>query len=181
MSRIPNYLLVNIHNKRTRKLIQKVWKRIPSCDRKVLKYLLIDVSDQEELGNNVLGKAGRIDIFDVYEKDYFKSIDRKSNYINFTDFRIVKSDKACMAVIAHEFAHIVLRHPQFGAVETILKNKNIYQQNQLEMINSHDEEAAELLCWCWGFKKEMEALFFEFSDTERPDWYQEFIRLQSKE
>jgi hypothetical protein len=80
------------------------------------------------------------------------------------------SDAAMVYLLAHEFAHVVLRHPQMGRVVAVT-----IAQDQLEPIAMAElkdccDDAADLLVLTWGFEAERTCFHDEEPDAFRPRW-----------
>ncbi len=170
-------LLWQIEDERVKRLTKKAWPRIPAYDQAVLRGLIFAISDY--VGeDNILGSAGPVDPTSVDNGcagDVALNLDY---YVNLGGVRKTRSDKAGMAVIAHEFAHVVLRHNQLGAVISGLRGLSIYSESDIETFDQYDEETADLLIWTWGFQDELRAYFDEFPNSFKPRW---FVEIHTKE
>ena len=82
-----------------------------------------------------------------------------------------------MAVIAHEFAHVVLRHLQLSVVIMNLENLEppVYTFEDKNNITELYEDEADLQVWVWGFDNELRSYFEECPESRRPRWFQDFI------
>lgn len=169
---INNHVSQGIRDKRIGRLIKRVWKRIPAYDRAVLREFIISISDEGDEPEHILGMVMPSDTSGVWDGNAGDAAIDNSAIVYFTHAKDIKSDDACMAVIAHEFAHVVLRHYQYGAVVGGLINFNppIYTKDQLNQQEDYEEDAAYLQVWIWGFKDELRTLLKEHSPTRQPRW-----------
>jgi len=177
MKNILETFLWTINDERIRRLIKKVWSRIPAYDRAVLLALICGFSDFED-GEYILGSAGPANAASIENGCAGDAAMNLDYYVNLGGVRKTKSDKAAMAVIAHELAHIVLRHNQLGVVIDTLRDFDIYSHSYIKNINQNAEETADLLIWTWGFHDELRTLFDEFPKTFKPRW---FIEIHTEE
>jgi hypothetical protein len=79
-----------------------------------------------------------------------------------------------MFVIAHELAHVVLRHSQISTVIGGLlgfEPEPIYTEADVDELKRWHEEEADLLVWVWGFTEEFEAFLEGYPEAPRPRWY----------
>lgn len=158
-------------------LIQKVYFRIPACDRAVLRKYVMAVYVVNGTDVNLLGSAGAADPISV-ENGNIADIAKESVYKMVTLYRdnLKGSDSARLFVIAHEFAHIVLRHNQMGLVLSSLHefpSINPYKAKDYKQIFELHEEEANLLAWVWGFDKELREFLQEFPMAKPPRWFME--------
>jgi hypothetical protein len=121
-SEAPEYLLFHVEDDRLKRLINRVWQRLPAHDRHVLCELLLQISDgMPDKDPEVLGSAGLI-VPSSPMKGCVAQIARNASYsISLYRAKEIESDAACMFVIAHEFAHVVLRHGEMSVLAGFLQ------------------------------------------------------------
>ena len=95
----------SIHDERTKRLFRRVLKRLPSFERAVLKELILDIHEYAD--KNLLGSAGAIDPDNMINGNA-GDITKDISITVALKVKDIKSDSACMAVIAHELAHVYL-------------------------------------------------------------------------
>jgi hypothetical protein len=176
MSKIPDYLIRHVKDDRPKRLVNRVWRRLPAYDRHVLRELLCEISDNQENPEYVLGSAG------IVEPDTFivgcaaQVAEDLSYMISLAGAKGIESDAACMFVIAHEFAHIVLRHAEMTAVVAVLlgwEPEPIYTDDGMSTLREWHEDHAHLQAWLWGFQDEFKAYLDTCPEARRPRWYVE--------
>jgi hypothetical protein len=62
-----------------------------------------------------------------------------------------------MFLIAHEFAHVVLRHVEMSVLIGFLlgfEPEPIYTDNDMDTLEEWHDEHADLQAWLWGFQDE---------------------------
>jgi len=173
MIKIPLNFLYGVQDARLQRLLGKVWRRLPAYDRAVLRELVLDVSDQGQISEHAIAHAGPVNPDSVWNGNAGDAALDMYREITLTNARDVKSDPACMAGIAHEFAHVVLRHIQISLVVQELTGFNppLYTDSDIDQLKALHEDEANLQVWVWGFQSELKALFDEFPDMPRPRWY----------
>jgi len=83
------------------------------------------------------------------------------------------SDEAQMAVIAHEFAHVVLRHPHEKIILNMAVERGEYKPCEREAIRRAHEDAADFLACMWGFGNELLQFYEEQPKPKPPLWLRE--------
>jgi hypothetical protein len=162
-------LIAWLEDERLQRLIPLVWERLPACDRAVLDELVLEVNEtigDENEGGSVVTDTGGLSpgsAGDIAERQVYT--------VRLGGTKKAESDASCMSIIAHEFAHIVLRHNQLSAVVDELQQLGCYSKSDLEQLNRFCEEGATLLAWAWGFKDEIRAFYKEFPEAEKPRWF----------
>jgi hypothetical protein len=156
-------------------LIQKVYFRIPVCFRAVLREYVLDVNVLSGTDTNLLGSVYPTNPSHVYNGN-IADIAKDNVYVDVTLYRdeLKGSDSACLFVIAHEFAHVVLRHHQIGLVLASFAEfprSKRYKDKDSKLIHELHEEEADLQAWVWGFEKEFRKLHQEFPDVRKPRWF----------
>ena len=156
-------------------LFQKVYFRIPACDRAVLRKFVMNVNVLSGTDTNLLGSAGPTEPSHVYNGN-IADIARENVYVDVTLYRdeLRGSDSACLFVIAHEFAHVVLRHHQIGLVIASFQELHRYKGikgKDFTQIKELGEDEADLQAWVWGFDKEYRKFHQEFPDVRTPRWF----------
>ena len=165
-----------VEDRRLKRLVKRVWRRLPFSDQVVLSDLLQDLSD-DHTGEpqRVLGSVGPTELHLPSGGPAAEVVKDASSRVSLRGARHIKSEAACMFVIAHEFAHVVLRHQQMGLVVGSLLGFEppIYTRAQLETLRHWHEEEANLQVWVWGFQDEFLAFLEEFPGAPRPGWHLE--------
>lgn len=169
----PNFLF-NVEDERIFHLITSVWRRLPDYDQATLEALVLEVFLSSTQSEHVLASVGPVDPAMPYDGIVAQVVEDESVVVDLGRTKEVRSDSACMFVIAHEFAHVVLRHNQIKHVVAALApfgepygDKERAQQRQW-----HEDEA-DLQAWVWGFQEELAAFREEFPESRRPRWYVE--------
>jgi hypothetical protein len=162
-------LMFGCEDERTRRLAKRVYRRLPACDRHVLRELIMDFTDRGGREGN-LGSAGAIDPNSMVSNPGDAVMDF-SYIVNLSGVKKTKSDAAAMGLIAHEFAHVVLRHSMMSVVVEILDGSEVYPDDAYDALSEWHEDDANLQAWAWGFREELAALFEEYPDSRRPRWY----------
>src|SRR5271157_4275444 len=176
-SKVPEDFIFHVEDDHLKWLIQKTWERLPACDRAVLRELVVDLSIMDLSNSNGLGRTFPGDPDHIYNGNAGDIAKQESNIIEIDKSMLEgKSDDVCIFVIAHEFAHVVLRHFQINlAIGYLLgfEGPPLYpDQDQKRIRELHDEEA-NLLAWTWGFDKEMRAFLKEYTGASIPRWFVE--------
>lgn len=160
-------------DRRVVRLVDTVYKRLPGHDRHILRELVHDIVLMGEPTPEG-GTLGRVLNYstDSAARD-IEAMYADRCVIHLSQIKLVNSDAAAMHVIAHEFAHIVLRHWQLGAFASALHDPTSlgYSQESFEAIREAMEDSAHLQVWGWGFQEEMAAFFEEFPEARKPRWY----------
>lgn len=165
-------------NLRLRTLVMKAWNRLPSYDRKVVDELVMDIYEEGGKRGNTLGSAAFIDPSSPISGCVGDTAIDNWCRIYLGGAKNIQNDLVSMYIIAHEFAHVVLRHNQIGSVVAVLNNLNVYTEQEMEIIHEQHEDAADLLAWTWGFDKELREFLNEYPDSRKPNW---FIDIRSVE
>jgi len=156
-------------------LIQKVYLHIPACDRAVLREYVMTVSVVSGTDGDLLGSVGSVapasiengNVGDIAKENVDKDVT-----LNRDNLR--GSDSACLYVIAHEFAHVVLRHNQMTLVLSSLhefRGANPYKDKDYKQIYELHEDEADLQAWVWRFDKEFKECHQEFPKARTPRWF----------
>jgi hypothetical protein len=104
---IPFRFIHGLEDERLIRLLKRVWKRLPACDRRVLRKLVTDVNDYT-FEKHELGSAHIVDSGWSMSGNAGDAVMELENSVNLGGAKKIRSDAACMFVIAHEFAHVVL-------------------------------------------------------------------------
>jgi hypothetical protein len=174
-SKIPLWFIHNIEDEHQMWLFQKVWERLPAYDRAVLRALVLDVNITDNPRLGVLGSASAIDCCSIDNGNAGDMAiqDQHSVFID-KNMLIDKPDRVCLFVIAHEFAHVVLRHVQMSLPIGFLidfEGQPYYTDNDMKPIRLLHEDEAGLLAWVWGFDKEMRSFLKEYPESYKPRWF----------
>ena len=159
-------------------LIQKVYFRIPACDRAVLREFMTILNVFLGHDANSLGSAGAKGPVSV-ENGKIADIAGENVYKVVTLYwdNLKGSDSANIFVIAHEFAHVVRRHDQMSLVLGLLNKfpgANPYKDKDYKQIYELHEDDADLQTWEWGFDKEFRKFHQEFPEARIPRWFIDF-------
>ncbi len=174
MSSVPQRLVHSIDDKRLRKLVFRVWKRLPACDRHVLRDLLTDIMDDEPEDEPILATASAGCFSMSFEG--VPAAEVVNCVLNLTNAKGIQSDTACVYVIAHEFAHVVLRHTQLGTTVAYLMGLIPpigFTKEDCAALKACEEDQADLQAWTWGFRSEFRAFLRAFPEARRPRWFVE--------
>jgi hypothetical protein len=174
-SEAPEFLLFHVEDDRLKRLINRVWQRLPAHDRHVLCELLLQISDgMPDKDPEVLGSAGLI-VPSSPMKGCVAQIARNASYsISLYRAKEIESDAACMFVIAHEFAHVVLRHGEMSVLAGFLQGfgpELIYTDSDMDTLYEWHEDHACLQAWSWGFQDELQAYLDACPEARRPRWH----------
>jgi hypothetical protein len=156
------------------KLIENVWQRLPPYDRAVLRKLVSEIFPKSAASSHVLGSTGAIDP-QGGDKGNAGDIAKEIPY--YIHLKLLKgnySDDARMFIIAHELAHVVLRHHQLSLVaKTLLRveGQPYYTDEDVDRLYELNEEDADLQVWVWGFGQEMRHFLKEFPESRKPRWF----------
>jgi hypothetical protein len=170
----PTNFLYNVGDARVKHLLVEVWQRLPECDRAVLEELIMEVSDSSmhQDQGKALASASVVDP-DTRQEGNAGDAAVGLSYIIWLGLANSKaSDPACMYVIAHEFAHVVLRHSQMNVVAArLMPFGTPYKQDDIDQLNAWHEDEASLQAYVWGFQDEMKAFIEEDLGEVSPRWY----------
>lgn len=168
-TKMPDRLLHHCKNPRLRKLINRVYARLPAHDRAVLRELLWWISDKQDK-DNVFGYAGAPTTDSLIPGNPGQMAEDMAYRINLGHAIDVYPDAACMFIIAHELAHVVLRHAAMSEVMDSLMGLVYTEEDNNHRAALHEDQT-NLLVWAWGFQKEMAAFLEHYPDAPKPRWY----------
>ena len=162
-----------IGSERTIKLLDEVWQRIPEEDREILVSCISDISDEPQLdgpeGGRALGYAG-----DAFAVSLVEGVPCTSPWhtVIFLDSDALSEypDHVAKAVIAHELAHILLRHPSMNHPFASAHRLSAFHYKAQAKVSQVHEWEADLQAWMWGFSQELRSLWEHLGD-EAPPWY----------
>jgi hypothetical protein len=161
-------------DERLRRLVNKVWERLPASDRHVLRDLVSDISDHEDEDQSVLGSVGLADPSLPLNGNAGDIARSSPPHMKLGRLKHVESDQAVMFVIAHECAHVVLRHSEMsttvGSLYDLDFKPPIYSEVAVAEIQELREDAADLQAYVWGFGEEMKAFHAAFPEARRSRW-----------
>jgi len=153
---------VEIHSERIVSLLDSVWNRLPKEDRRILREMIFSVTDESDR-REAIGFAAPID--GCLLIDGLESILPTGLKVNLNpDHMSGLSDSAASAVIAHELAHIILRH------NCMLSSLSSADEQIVEKVKDVYEWAADHQAWLWGFAAELHQLWQE-NEMDPPPWY----------
>ena len=175
MAEIPLRFISNLKDKRLIRLIKQVWRHLPAYDRHILRDLVAEVIDDVPQEEGVIGSSSP-GYSEMPTEGFFVS--ESFDYIvNLTKIKDVASDAACKYIIAHEFAHVVLRHSHISHTINYLAGFQPplgYAKADVAALNECHEDSAAFLVYVWGFHDEIRASMKAFPESRRPRWYIEF-------
>ena len=159
-----------------RSLIEQVWLRLPASDQHVLEDRLLDIT-VHDVGIDDTDQP----LASVWNPDPDGTIngwqagvaENLHPVVDLSRAKNIASDEVCIFVIAHEFAHVVLRHNEMALVVenlTRFKGEPYYTDDDMDSLKQWQEEEANLQAWLWGFKEEMRAFYELYPSAPRPRW-----------
>lgn len=176
MTAVPGYLVRRVKSERLRRLIDQVWQRLPAWERHVLRERLLYISDgprMEEGDNSGIAYAEGISKR-VTSGCAALAVEDLPFTITLCRVAEAESDAACMWIIAHELAHIVLRHPEMTLLlESLCTDEPdaAYTVTDLLDLWKWQEDQADLQAWLWGFRDEHKAATEAFPKARRARWF----------
>jgi len=175
LPRPPFHFLQGVPNERIRRLMTSVWRRLPDYDRLALEELVSSVGFYPDLGgDHTLASAAPADPDSAVDGIAAQVVEGLSAVVNLSRATEVRSDLACMYLIAHEFAHVILRHHQISTLVVVLApTGEPYERKEIACLKQWQEDEADLQAWAWGFREGLSALLDEFPRSRRPRWYVE--------
>lgn len=165
---LDNMLMFGCEDERTRRLAKRVYRRLPACDRHVIRDLIMGFSDHKQ-ETGALGSAGMVEP-DTFVSNPAEAIQDISYFVNLGGVKEIDNDKAAMFIIAHEFAHVVLRHMEISAAVQVLHGLEVYPNNTHDTLKEWHEDTANLKACVWGFREEMDTFFRIYPGSRRPRW-----------
>lgn len=151
-------------------LLDEVWQRLPEEDCNILRdmYGLVVTDDPRSrpAPESVFGSASGFMGSMLIDGISCMLPDNAVVFLN-ADALGKLSDAAAQAVIAHELAHIILRHACLGSSFAELVE---VQKKAVAKIREVHEWAANHQVWMWGFTKELLTLWQEVRQIPDP-WY----------
>ena len=173
MIRTDAKVLVEIQDPRIKHLFFEVHGRLPTHDQVTVAALIEKVTDSAEgMTDNDLAYAAthskpEIDgIIAEYVRDSRVTL-------HLGGLKTEESDLLVMGVIAHELAHIVLRHGQISLVANVmmgLRPDPICDTEDSKILDEWHEDHADLLAYLWGFERETEAVWNGFERSRKARW-----------
>lgn len=174
MAEIPARFLFHLESDRLRRLVTQVWDRLPEHDQAVLAALVISVSDYAKMPlGSTLGLASCVAPDTMFNGCAALAAQDLSHIVYLPRAAETGSDSAVTYIIAHEFAHVVLRHTEMSVVVGNLlgfKPDPIYTKDQLHDLSDWHEDAADLQVWLWGFRDELAAFQKAYPGSRKPRW-----------
>lgn len=168
-----------IKDQRLKRLIGEVWRRLPPHDKSMIRERVLEISEYvDEDEDGVLGSAGDSDCVTSVPGKCAAEVAKDLHYtVSLGGAREIQGDLVSMCVIAHELAHVVLRHNELSVVVASLlgfEPDPIYTESDFEDLKEWHEDHANLQVWLWGFHDELAAFLEHFPEARRPRWYVEF-------
>jgi hypothetical protein len=134
--------------------------------------LVIEITDRRER-EEWLGSAEAVNADDMVSGNPAQAAENLDYSVNLSGVKETTNDTAAMFIIAHEFAHVVLRHQSIKVVVITVRGLGCYPDDALDTLSEWFEDTANLQVWLWGFRKEMTAFFEAYPKARRPRWYVE--------
>jgi Zn-dependent protease with chaperone function len=156
----------------TVRLLDEVWERIPEDDREILFRAIDQVSDQFGIAGSALEYVlGAVDdIIGTALVDGVDCILPWQNTVSLNAALLAEcNEAAAKAVIAHELAHVVLRHLSVTYSYCMLHTLS-GEDGILAQVSDVHEWDADLQAWMWGFSDELRQLW-EHLERDPPPWY----------
>jgi hypothetical protein len=170
----------DVRNERLASLVHQVWWRLPDRDQYVLGSLLYEISDSEPMSDHTLGAVVPRNVGSLPDGIAAQRVESLIYTVSLTKAVEIESDAAAMFVIAHEFAHVILRHAEMSNLAMDLldlkTDPTTYTSDDFQALEEWQEDHASLQAWLWGFKDELEAFLDAFPESRRPRWYVEIKR-----
>ncbi len=161
--------LTSIHDPRLRRLIEAVWDRLPESDQLSLSHLILEISESTD--HFLPGPGGTIYVEDDFTGSLATLLEATPQAIvTLGTLKEVPADDVAMSVIAHEFAHVLLRHHQLGPIADVMRDLNGCSEQDVQALTEWFEDQAELQVWFWGFQQEMAAFYEHYPGSRRPRW-----------
>ncbi len=166
--RLSQEMLQPCQNEHLAWLVRRVWSRLPARERTVLVDLLEGITDQGSrdpeficLNFNSDFKAGQTLLPVTHRLSVAHALQ-------------IETDAARMFLIALEFAHVVLRHPQPAVTYLRAIEGPEFKERSLGLIVREEwmKDNATLLVWGWGFEEEYRAYLRVCpAKYKSPYWY----------
>ena len=142
-----------------------IWAKLPKHDQTLLRELVSTVKDGDDGDENTLGSVSTVDggvltgglehvVDGGYEIRLFPN--RYGGY----------SDEAITGIIAHELAHVALRHMSMAPSLEIMDR---HFPEEYERIKEVHEWEADHRAWIWGFYEEIQETWKTLGH-ENPPW-----------
>ena len=175
MTEIPIKLISSLEDPRLKEQVERVWQQLPEYDQTVLAAQLEDVRDGVPDDPKLALRMGFGHVAACTYPSMLKGflpLSAQPYHLNLYGLRNIPSDEARMFLIAHEFAHVVLRHPDLELV--IRKRRKFksspYSEGDMEALSLWHDEHANLQVRIWGFLQEMQAFFKTYNESPWPRW-----------
>lgn len=175
---IPKDRLTFVEDERVAWLANRVWRRLPALERRVLYELGTLITDTEEssFAMRYLYESGRQEykeepITERYPAQYAEGL---SQNVYLAEAKTLESDEAAMFVIAREFAKVVLRQPALfataGSLISSEPDEDIYTEHLGRQVR-WGQDHATLQSWLWGFEEELEAYLKIKPNGRHKKWF----------
>lgn len=158
-----------INSERIISLLDEVWLRLPELDQHILSDQVGVITDDPNVlpcPETSYGSAGHFMGVDLIDGLSTVLPDDRLVFLNPQSLGDL-SDPAAKAVIAHELAHVILRHNCLGV--TIGIAGGVLARERAMVRDVHEWEA-DLQVWIWGFSSELRCLWPETRHGP-PVWY----------
>lgn len=161
--------LSSIQDPRLRHLIKTVWDRLPEMDQLSLSHLILEISESTD--HFVPGPQGTIYVEDDFTGPLATLMETTPQaVVTLGTLKEVPSDAAAMAVVAHELAHVLLRHHHLGPIADVMCGLRHCNEQDSHALTEWFEDQAELQVWFWGFQQEMAAFYDLYPGSRQPRW-----------
>ncbi|MCB0190756.1 MAG: hypothetical protein KDJ65_02330 [Anaerolineae bacterium] len=177
---IPEDRMTFCEDKRVPLLANRVWRRLPSFERRVLHELETRVTDLDQgsfLGRYLFSSADKHreqkkvgSLTESYPVHYAEEIPHVA-YV--AEAKTLEADSAATFVIARELAKLVLRQPQLYATAGALMDlepDSYYAEHMIRQVQ-WGQDHATLQAWLWGFEEELDAYLAVKPNAFRRKWF----------
>jgi hypothetical protein len=161
-----------IDSPRTVRLLDEVWERIPEDDRDILRRAIVEVIDKPYHGDDPERCLGSVcDQMGTGLIDGIEFVPPWSATAFLNSHLLSECDEdAAKAVIAHELAHVVLRHPSMTYPFALMSELGPDEEAARAKVREVHEWEADLQAWMWGFSDELRRLW-EHLECDPPPWH----------
>lgn len=163
----------HIDSTRTLSLLDDVWERIPEEDREILLGAITHISDEPDAVRSDIGRVFG-SAHGGFSGDSIDGVPCTSPWhaVVFLNSGVLSEcdDAAAKAVIAHELAHVVLRHASMNHPFASASILGAAQEKAKRKVSQVHEWEADLQAWMWGFSEELHSMW-EHLEAEPPAWY----------
>lgn len=188
---LPPQMAENIKNIRLKRLVGEVWWRLPPYAREAIAFQNVIITDDDRKipkGYSSRSKAytflyipENIDPLATPVEQLYKKVQR---FMVIKGLAKEKDDVVARYILAHELAHLVLRHADKGIIHLLIRRnvdtrvKNRKQKRwfktdmakEMGSVGMFHEDHANLLASLWGFNRN-DSAFNKITILEQPRWH----------